>query len=115
MRLTDLQPAWLRKDGNAGAERVAFVFNVPHRPHVRIAVFPAPAPPLPRQYALFAKYPDAVGDGEVWSTPEGSTFEIEGGIVAASFETMTVTPHVGHAGLHRWYGTITNGEVTEEA
>lgn len=109
MKLTDLDPEWLIKDG----QRVGFTFLSPSGPqngvHWRQSCFVIPSPPTREQWVLF----EAVHgeDFEVQGCTAGVTWSIEGGIHNAWFETLTVKPSIDGSAGGQWHGFITNGEV----
>lgn len=104
MRLTELDPRWLTKDG----QRIGFTFRSPTRPTSRQSCFENP-PPLREQIDLFdlAHGEDAMVQG---CNPKAH-WKIERGIESADFETMTVTPSLDGSEGGLWHGHITNGEI----
>ena len=112
MKLTDLEPRWLIKDG----QRVGFIFRCPTRPDWWQSCLVA-SPSRREQWGLFA---DTLGgDGEdrdfgrpdVQGSKEGTRWSIAGGIDAAAFETLTVTPSIDGSPGGNWHGFITNGQI----
>lgn len=99
MRLTDLDPKWLMKDG----KRVGFTFRSPVDGKWRQACFESP-PPRREQWELF-------GDDDVQGCNPRAHWSIAGGIDNATFETMTVTPSLDGSAGGLWHGFITNGEI----
>lgn len=112
MRLTDLDPRWLLKDG----KRVGFVFLCPTRPARWQSCFLA-SPSRRDQWALFADLFGREPDGSVTGRPdiqgctEGTHWTIAGGIDAADFATLTVTPSLDGSKGGNWHGHITNGRI----
>lgn len=116
MRLTDLDPRWLLKDGR----RVGFVFISPTQdrparhdgsksPPWRQSCFPQPTP-HDVQRAIFEEM-FADDDFTIQGCNPACGWKIEGGIENATFETMTVTPSLDGSAGGLWHGFITNGEI----
>lgn len=108
MRLVDLDPRWLLKDG----KRVGFTFLSPigkqRNTHWRQSCF-AVMLPSREQWALFEQ---EHGEGAcVQGCRPDFAWTIAGGIDGASFETMTVTPSLDGSAGGLWHGFITNGEI----
>jgi hypothetical protein len=108
MKLLDLEPTWLIKDG----KRVGFTFLSPTGKqgpvHWRQACL-AVTMPSREQWALFETV-----HGEnynVQGCKPTVAWTIAGGIDNASFETMTVTPSLDGSAGGLWHGHITNGEI----
>lgn len=117
MRLADLEPKWLLKDGI----RVGFIFRSPTRRECWQSCFENP-PPRREQWALFAAAfrgqvedaDDDFGDfirPDVQGCKQDAHWSIAGGIVGATFETMSVTPSLDGSAGGNWHGHITNGEI----
>lgn len=112
MKLIDLEPRWLIKDG----QRVGFVFRCPTRNSCWQSCFVA-SPPRQEQWKLFAD--TFGGDDEdrdfgrhdVQGSKEGTRWTIAGGIDAAEFDTLTVTPSIDGSPGGNWHGHITNGQI----
>jgi hypothetical protein len=109
MRLLDLDPKWLVKDG----KRVAFTFLSPAgkrgNTHWRQSCFSIPSPPTREQWKLFGV---VHGNGPcVQGCNEGIAWIILGGIDAADFATLTVAPSIDGSAGGLWHGFITNGEI----
>lgn len=104
MRLLDLDPQWLLKDG----KRVGFTFISPTNPKWRQSCFTNP-PKHSEQDELFEA---AHGeDYAVQGCNPAAHWAIAGGIDAATFETMTVTPSLDGSQGGLWHGFITNGAI----
>jgi len=107
VRLTELEPRWLVKDGR----RVGFIFRCPTRRQCWQSCFLA-SPPHREQWALFAEA--LKGDDEdrefgrhdVQGSREGTHWSIEG-----EFENLTVRPSIDGSPGGNWHGFITNGEI----
>lgn len=99
MRLTDLDPKWLMKDG----KRVGFTFRSPTDPRWRQSCFENP-PPRREQWELF-------DEDDVQGCNPAAHWTIAGGIDSAAFETMTVTPSLDGSAGGLWHGFITNGDI----
>lgn len=104
MRLIDLHPAWLLKDG----KRLGFTFISPTNPKARQSCFPNP-PKVSEQIDLF----DATHGEDIMVQPcnPAQHWQIAGGIDSATFETMTVTPSLDGSKGGLWHGYITSGEI----
>lgn len=108
MRLVDLDPRWLVRDG----KRIGFTFispvamrSDPSKTVWRQSCFvPGPSPPSREQWDLF-------GDDDVQGCKPGTRWTIAGGIESASFETLTVKPSIDGSAGGLWHGHITNGEI----
>jgi hypothetical protein len=108
MRLVDLEPRWLIKDG----QRVGFIFRSPTRPQCWQSCF-FKSPPRREQWAMFAETlksddPDdlTMGRHDVQGAREGTTWSIAG-----EFENLTVTPSIDGSPGGNWHGFITNGQI----
>lgn len=99
MRLTDLDPKWLVKDG----QRIGFTFRSPTDPKRRQSCFETP-PPSREQWELF-------DEDDVQGCNPKARWAIHGGIDSAAFETMTVTPSLDGSAGGLWHGFITKGEI----
>lgn len=108
MRLVDLEPKWLVKDG----QRVGFIFRCPTRPEKCWQSCFYDSPPRREQWAMFADV--AKGDDEdrefghpdIQGAREGTRWTIAG-----EFENLTVTPSIDGSPGGNWHGHITNGEI----
>lgn len=103
MKLIELDPKWIMKDG----ERVGFTFLSPTgkqgNTHWRQSCFPD-SPSSREQWDLF-------DDDDVQGCNPAAHWQIAGGIENATFETMTVTPSLDGSKGGLWHGFITNGEI----
>lgn len=121
MRLVDLDPRWLLKDG----VRIGLIFISPcQRTRYdgtknpvpwRQTCFAVPTQHGDQETSINAAMADlADGDGDfMWAqhcNPEVG-WSITGGIEGASFETLTVTPSLDGSRAGFWHGFITNGEI----
>jgi hypothetical protein len=106
MKLVDLNPRWLLKDG----KRVGFIFKSPKLDSGYLQSCFAVAMPKKEQFRLFH---EALGDDEYRVQPCKPEFAwtIAGGIDAATFETMTVSPSLDGSAGGLWHGSIANGEI----
>lgn len=104
MQLIDLDPHWIVRAG----VRLGFVFRSPTRPDHWQSCFVDP-PKVSDQLDLF----DAIlGETEiVQPCNPAAHWSIAGGIEAASFETMTVTPSLDGSAGGLWHGFITGGAI----
>lgn len=106
MRLTELDPRWLTRDG----VRVGFIFRSPTRQDRWQSCFEA-APPRREQWAMFRA---ELGDGEngdIQGCTEGCHWTVAGGMETADFATLTVTPSLDGSRGGNWHGFITAGEI----
>ena len=85
MKLTELDPQWIMRDG----VRLGFTFICPTNPKFRMSCFPNPLS-VSDQIDMFDA---AHGENRMVapSNPD-ENWQIAGGIEIATFETMTVTP-----------------------
>lgn len=100
MRLIELDPKWIEKDG----KRIGFTFRSPTDPKWRQSCFENP-PARREQWELFED------DDDVQGCNPDAHWAIAGGLDAAAFETMTVTPSLDGSAGGLWHGHITNGEI----
>lgn len=103
MRLVDLDPRWIMKDG----ARIGFTFVSPGEPSFRQSCFCDP-PSTGEQVGLFEA---AHGDDVVQPCKPSAHWQIAGGIESASFETMTVKPSLDGSSAGLWHGHITDGKI----
>lgn len=99
MRIIDLDPKWLVRDG----KRVGFTFVSPTDPKWRQSCFVV-AIPSREQWDIF-------GEDDVQGCKPTFAWNVAGGIERASFETMTVTPSLDGSKGGLWHGHITNGKI----
>ena len=104
MKLIDLDPRWLVKDG----KRVGFTFKSPIKQEYRQSCF-SEQTPMRGQLALFARQHGE--DAIVQPCRPDFAWAIAGGIEAATFDAMTVTPSLDGSAGGLWHGHITNGEI----
>lgn len=105
MRLLDLDPVWLLDEAG---KRVGFTFRSPTNQRCRQSCFPAPVPGHRAQWDLFEKHH---GDEEVQGCNPIGSWQIAGGIDAADFATVSVTPSLDGSAGGNWHGFITNGQI----
>ncbi|MEA3537576.1 MAG: hypothetical protein U9R73_00430 [Pseudomonadota bacterium] len=103
MRLIDLDPRWIMD----GDHRIGFVFRSPIRRDEWQSCFPNP-PSVGEQIDHFERI---LADDIAQPCRVGAHWTIVGGIEAATFETMTVTPSLDGSAGGLWHGHITNGEI----
>lgn len=116
MKLIDLDPRWLLRDG----KRVGFIFKspLPDKREWWQSCFPVPTPRMEQNDFFNAALAD-LSDGsnadylftKVQGCKEECGWAIAGGIENASFETMSVTPSLDGSAGGLWHGHITNGEI----
>lgn len=106
MRLVDLDPRWLLKDG----QRIGFMFRSPTHDRFYQSCFPVPPIKVSEQLSLF--YEHSKGENlTVQPMNPHARWQIQGGIENATFETMTVTPSLDGSAGGLWHGFITNGQI----
>ena len=103
MRLLDLAPVWLLR----GGKRVGFTFISPTDSRWRQSCFPDP-PGRRQQWELFEQHH---GDDGVQGCNPAQHWTIIGGIDAADFATISVTPSLDGSAGGLWHGFITNGQI----
>ena len=121
MRLTDLDPRWLIKDG----KRVGFIFISPTQ-RLRSDGTTNPVPWRQTCFVertlfkeqckvVWAAMSDlAPGDDMFgfWQPCKADcAWTVAGGIAAAAFTTISVTPSLDGSAGGFWHGFITNGEI----
>lgn len=103
MRLVDLDPHWIMKDGL----RVGFTFLSPSgkqgNTHWRQSCFIVAMPSDAQDELL--------GESRVQHCKPACAWTVTGGIENATFETMTVTPSIDGIAGGLWHGFITNGDI----
>lgn len=105
MRLTELDPKWLVKDGR----RVGFVFVSPTDPLWRQSCFVEKLQHR-EQEDLFS---DTLGvPRAVQGCNPHMAWTVEGGIENASFDTLTVSPSIDGSAGGLWHGFIRGGQIT---
>jgi hypothetical protein len=112
MRLVDLDPRWLVRDGRC----VGFIFKSPTKPHWYQSCMLAPTP-IEEQWDLFnMALADSVRDGQepewmytcVQACRAECGWRIESG---SEFHDLTVKPSIDGSAGGLWHGFITNGGV----
>lgn len=103
MRLLDLEPKWLMKNGH----RVGIVFRNPVRPKWWTSCFFVAMPDV-EQEAIIEQ---VIGDVDYQGCNPASAWQVNGGAETASFETLTITPSLD-GGPGWWHGYITDGAIT---
>lgn len=104
MRLVDLDPTWIMRDG----QRIGFTFNSPIKQEYRQSCFPVP-PKTIEQLHLFDTLHGE--DSIVQPCNPQHRWNIEGGIENSSFDTMTVNPSLDGSSGGLWHGHIANGFI----
>lgn len=102
MKLTDLDPLWLMKDG----KRIGFTFVSPINPKWRQSCFTTPIDRR-EQMDLF----DQQGCLNTQGSNPKCKWVVKDGIEAADFSTITVNPSLDGSKGGLWHGFITNGEI----
>lgn len=119
MRLTDLDPRWLVKDGR----RAGVLFITPQdnrerkdgsgQPWRQVCTF-EPMTFREQVAAVHAACTDLAGEhpfGKFQTARDGYAWSVAGGPEAAAFETLTITPSIDGSAAGLWHGFITNGEA----
>lgn len=106
MRLTDLDPRWILRDG----KRVGFTFRCPTNAKWRQSCFVV-VMPMRDQWDLFEEV-----DGEDCTQGCNPTFAwtVKDGIDGADFASITVIPSLDGSKGGLWHGFITRGEIIGE-
>lgn len=100
--LAQLDPKWLCLDGR----RVGFVFRCPTKNSCWQSLFPDP----PSRFVQVELFDSLLGEKAIVQPCNPTQhWQIAGGIDAANFETMTVTPSLDGSAGGLWHGFITNG------
>ena len=102
MKLTELDPRWLIKEGR----RVGFTFTSPANPRWRQSCFVEKVHKY-EQWALFEQQ----GHIETQGCDEKCVWVVAGGIENADLTTISVTPSLDGSKGGLWHGFITNGEI----
>ncbi len=102
MRLLDLNPLWILKDG----KRVGFTFNCPTKEGWRQSCFFVPIV-RHEQWDMFK----AQGFPETQGCRQGCAWKVAGDLESADFSTLTVTPSLDGSAGGMWHGFITNGNI----
>lgn len=111
MKLTDLEPRWLIKDG----QRVGFIFRSPTRQTCWQSCFLA-SPPRREQWELFRQTLGVTNSEDsprpdVQGCREGTHWTITPSIEMADFASLSVTPSLDGSAGGNWHGFITNGQI----
>jgi hypothetical protein len=110
MRLTDLEPRWLLKDGI----RVGFIFRSPTRQTCWQSCFQNP-PPRREQWALFSAALGTPDESDPRHDVQGCKPEahwtITPDIAVADFASLSVQPSLDGSAGGNWHGHIINGEI----
>ena len=105
MRLTELEPRWLLKDGR----RIGIAFKCPNPARRKwwVTCLTAPTPFAEQEAAVIAA---GIADTNWQGCEESVGWTFAGGIENAAFETLSISPSLD-GGPYWWHGNITNGEV----
>jgi hypothetical protein len=112
MRLCDLDPRWLTKDGR----RVGFIFLSPTRKngpvHWRQTCFFEKTPFREQRALVWAEMADQADEdrefGNWQPCKQDFAWKLHG---EPNFETLTVTPSLDGSAGGLWHGFITNGQI----
>ena len=104
MRLTDLQPKWIERDGR----RIGFVFQSPTNPLYHQSCFVEHVPQRVQREIFEAMFE---GHHQVQGCKPECAWTVAGGIDTASFESISVTPSLDGSKGGLWHGHITNGAI----
>lgn len=111
MRLAELNPKWLIKDG----VRVGFVFRSPTRMQCWQSCFFIKSPPRRQQWLLFRAAFGLTEDEQrhdIQGCKEGCQWRVTNGTVAdADFETIYIMPSLDGSPGGNWHGHITSGRI----
>jgi len=108
MRLTELDPKWIMKDG----VRVGFTFISPTNPKCRQSCF-RESPSTKEQWKLFAVTHGAEEDDPDFPNHmiQGCTPGTKWQVAGDYFDNLTVHPSIDGSAGGNWHGHITNGEI----
>jgi Family of unknown function (DUF6527) len=104
MKLTDLSPFWVEKEG----VKAALVFKCPHCPDSNWWLSCGFIPmKISEQMDLFL---DSLDDRDQIAVPfnQAGNWKIQG---EPDLETLTITPSIDASASGHWHGFITNGEI----
>jgi hypothetical protein len=104
MKLTDLDPQWILR----GDRRIGFTFRSPTKQAWRQSCF-IEGVSHGEQRRIFESM--FAAPHAVQGCNPDCAWTVAGGIDAASFETMTVTPSLDGSAGGLWHGFITNGAI----
>jgi len=113
MRLTDLDPRWLIKDGR----RVGFIFRSPTRPSEWQSCFQRPTPSQETQAKLIS---DALvyAQEDEWDWPQNAQgcdpnahWDVTPDLALADWNNISVVPSLDGSRGGNWHGFITNGAI----
>lgn len=108
MRLIDLDPRWLTREGL----KIGFAFFSPINPSYRQTCFVVMDLGFKGQLKAMEQAGLVEEDSGNWQACRNDfAWNIEGGIENAKFETITVTPSLDGSKGGLWHGFITNGEI----
>lgn len=103
MKLLELDPRWLEKEGR----RIGFTFFCPCCRKDRLTCFSEPTPFKQQVMLMLPITGQEYGDRIDW-VPSKSDFAWG---IAGEFENLTVTPSIDASAAKHWHGFITNGEA----
>ena len=109
MRLVDLNPIWLEKDGN----RVGFTFLCPCCQKNRLTCFTEPTPFKEQVKLMHAAMKTTPEDEHDWPIDWVPSNKAAKWTLSSldSFDAMTVTPSIDASASGNWHGFVTNGEI----
>lgn len=110
MRLTDLEPRWLERDGR----RVGFALRCPHCRTTWLTCTLAPTSTREQMRTIAAAgLPHYVDDDGPWAPEVVSCNPVAGWtiVAGATFDDMTVTPSLDASAAGHWHGCIQAGEI----
>ena len=110
MKLTDLDPRWLEKDG----KRVGLMFRCPLDPsnEKRLqAVFFRPTPPTPDQWDITDAVLGRESNHLVQHCNPEAHWDCAPPAEEATFDNISITPSVDGSAGGNWHGHITNGQI----
>lgn len=109
MRLIDLDPRWLLKDGR----RIGLTFFCPCCKKSRLTCFTEPTPfreQVKIMHAAFYKTPEDEDDWPIDWVPSNAQAKWSLSNVD-NFDTMTIKPSIDASASGNWHGFVTNGEI----
>lgn len=106
MKLLELEPQWIERDGR----RIGFMFKSPANPKFWQTCYEVP-PPRREQWALHRAILGEEAHHYVQGCNPDARWSISPTIDQAEFATLSVTPSLDGSAGGLWHGYITDGEI----
>lgn len=117
MRLTELEPQWLERDGR----KVGVMFLCPHCREAWLTCFWVAMPTWGAEVDAPYMWEGQFGfirealDRQGWDEPENNVVPCKAGLAwqwnGEGFERMSLTPSLDASASGHWHGFITDGEI----